>query len=184
MAEMVTGKIVTVVPSVIAPGQSLNIYVSYEAYFEGVWGFWGTKLSASLDGFADSDTQSHFGPEGRRDDEKLMLGIMPNRSVSGYVTLSKNGKTLDSRYITIGLPETMPTVTPLPPAIIAPAPAVPDEPKWYEVWKQPVEPSPSAEPFPEPVPLVAPPVEVRKETWLWVGLAVVAVIGVVFVMRK
>jgi len=167
---VITGEIIQVRTTPTPPGKQIQLRVDFSAFCPGAKFYgWNTKLSARLNGFSAGDKQYHIWEKGDRLDELLTLsGIMPPRPISGYVTLEgrtvwEDWQQLDSVFVAVELPATLPVVTPKP-APVTPSPA-------------PVTPSPA--PI-SPVKIKEPPV-VPTPTWVWVavGVAVVAMLAIV-----
>lgn len=123
-----TGVITKVGPAELEQGDRLDIYVSFDAYTDSIfdWLGWQTRVEARLDGFYDSDTQRHVGKEGHRERQKLSLGIMPDRTITGVIQLWAGHPTevlLDAKSLTyLGKKPLIPTpppppITPTPPPI-------------------------------------------------------------------
>lgn len=180
---MISGEITLYQPAVIPAGQPLDIFVSFNAYNEGGIA-WNTRITASAGTMADSDTQNHPLEKGHRDAEKLSLGVMPNRVVTGTIKLEARPyspygwigiagwDTLDYKSFTIS-----PAVKE---AVIAPKLPPVDRPAWPGFvdtrYVSPTDPTTSTFEFPWKTEVPATPEE--KKTWLWVGLAVVGIITV------
>lgn len=163
---MITGKIEQITAQPYAPGSQVQIFITYRAYKEGSLVFdWGTKLIAKADGLGDVDTDMHYGCDGDRMDKPsvLKLGIMPDHSLSGFVTLESQGRVLDTQAFTVEVAREALAV-------------VRHDPYLVPVVTTSVMPSPTTPTFEIPFETKTP--EQKKQTWLWVGLAVVGVVAI------
>lgn len=180
------GKIDQVMPSFIAPGRRINIYVTLHANYPGAWppkGF-SARIKADLGGFSGKNDFWSLSDDIVRERALITLsGVMPNRPITGYVILEGARHTspwthewimLDTWEVTIGLPKAMETVQPVP------AP-IKKEPYVY----YPDEDASDLMDFFDP--LAGGTEEEQREktsTMVWVGLGVVAVVGVALVVRR
>lgn len=172
------GEIVQVMPSFIAPGQRIEIYVTLNANYPGAWppkGF-SARVKAELGGFSGKNDFWSLSDDIVRERALITLsGVMPNRPLTGYVILEGARHTspwthewivLDTRKITIGLPKTMETIQPVP----SPAKDYGDLFDYDAVRRATGVSEREA--------------EKNKSDMLWIGLGVVAVVGVALVVRR
>lgn len=99
----ISGLITSVYPSQIAPGQPLDLYVDFNAYNDSLYyqlRGWETKVTATLNGYAGSDIQFHYGRDGSRTGQSLQLGTMPSDDLSGEVTLYGRNKKIPQAAFT------------------------------------------------------------------------------------
>lgn len=120
----VTGEIVNVMPSSIAPGQPVSLSIDYNAFHPGIVWTWMTRVKVVLDGMSAENTDYHAGSSGSRIGSPLNFNKpMPNRPISGTITLeylpviaptmfTKQPIILDTRKVKILLPEQITPVTP------------------------------------------------------------------------
>ena len=125
-SKLFSGAITEVTPSQIQAGGALNIYVSYQARTVSLIqaAGWATETIVELDSFKGSDTTMHVGYEGSQTRQIIKLDTMPNRKLSGKVSLyglkgiySDYRELLDTRVISVTL-----ATTPVPPPAPTPTP--------------------------------------------------------------
>lgn len=188
---MITGEITLYQPSVIPAGQRLDIFISFNAYNEG-GKFWNTRITVDGNNTSGSDNQNHPLEKGSREAEKISLGTMPNRTVTGTIKLEGRGygwggnifsgwDTLDYKSFTVSPAVKEAVIAPPLSEVVVPSA---DGFRWPWEPKRPTSPqmpSPTTPTFYEPFKTVTP--EEEKNTLLWVGLAMVAVIGAVVFLR-
>ncbi len=108
----VSGIITRAAPSQFVVGQPIDLEIDFNAYMESVYyqaRGWETSLQAVIDGKSDSDAQTHWGRDGSRTGESLHLGAMPDRTLTGTLTLygrgmaipQKDWQTLDTKDLVI-----------------------------------------------------------------------------------
>ena len=180
----IAGKIIKVSPLAIEPGEPITVRVSvnYLHLAADIVGAWHLNVMVEWDGYWGEvgvftarrglqKIRAHISHFGRKGELHPRIVAMPNRTISGYVTLLGREKEsplpqwyiLDREEITIhpkGLPEEPPAVRPTPGAPFWEAP-----PPW--------EPPP-----PEPEPPRVP------AAWIVVGLVVVVAVVALLVWRK
>ena len=177
---MITGEITLYQPASIPPGQPLDIFVSFDAYNEGGIN-WTTRLTAQTNGRTDSDNQNHPLNKGRREAEELNLGTMPNSTISGTIKLEGRPygwmggvlggwDTLDYKSFTVSPRVTETVIAPNLPSSYKP---LVDSPNFTV-------PDFATPTFEEPFETVTPE---KKNTYLYIGLAAVAVVGLVVFLR-
>lgn len=171
---MITGEITNIIAPPTPAGAAMQIHVNYEAFNDawGLFNIWGTKLIAKANGYQDIDTDTHSGDEGDRLDKPSMLnlGIMPNHSVSGSVTLEAQGRVLDSE------PFNLPLATKSE-VISRDLPTSPPKLAWE---------------LPEyTVPVDGGGTEAAKtellgidSKWAWIGLGIIAIIAIFLIFRR
>jgi hypothetical protein len=153
---MITGKITSISPASIVPGRSLRISVSFQATNTAYkWTHWSTRVSAvTQDGRKGENAQTHppISNDGSRDNEPIYLGIMPNKTITGSVTLEgrmnvfESWKTLDVKNFIVAPPQEF-----APPELVYEPPTASEtyRKKWWEVWKS-ESPTTKATLLPEP----------------------------------
>lgn len=91
---VLSGIITRIEPLQFAVGQPIDLEIDFNAYMESLYyqiRGWETSLQAIVDGLRDSDPQTHYGRDGSRIGETLNLGAMPDRDLSGTLTLYGRG---------------------------------------------------------------------------------------------
>lgn len=181
---MITGEITKIYSPPTPVGAPMQLLVNYNAFNDGWVPLpWSTTLFAEANGFKASNQDQHLMDEGHRDEEpeKLVLGVMPNHSVSGTLVLyDPNGKkTLDTSPFDIPLDRVSEVITRELPK---PTTKYTDR-GWWEFLSDPTVSAadPSTPTYEFPFETETP--EEKKQTWLWVGLGIVAVVAVVFFLR-
>ena len=91
----ITGSITAIEPLVFNVTDPVDIFVSFKAYCDDavlqVTG-WDTRVTVQLDGMSESVEHNHVGREGSVDMQKIPLGPMPDKKLSGKVTLEGRGE--------------------------------------------------------------------------------------------
>lgn len=179
--EYTTGEIVQVAPQAIAIGRPITIYVDFNAYAAGLFNA-GThaEIIATSGNLTGKEAFYSISGKIQRVGEPVKIsGVMPNYPIALTVVLRvrQYGSpiyykwiTVDSIVTEIGLPGFMPSVTPLPPV------GVVDDKYTPQPGVMGWSPTTSSSEF--PFTTEVPTIPKEKQTWLWVGLAVVGVIAV------
>lgn len=148
---MIFGEITGYRPDQISVGKPARIYVSMQASVDQ-WAFcgWRTKLEAVADGRKTQEEQVFWTTDPSRDSEVLDFGIMPDRVLSGTITLKglepspmpviNPWITLDTKRFTIypvraaELPQLPYIPTPIVQPPYTPPPTIkppPDDKEWW-----------------------------------------------------
>ena len=85
-ATSFSGAITGIKPSTLVYGEELALYVTFGAFSDGDLG-WFTKVTVEMDGQTGEEEAAQWGMDGSMDEQKVHVGVMPNKSVTGSVTL-------------------------------------------------------------------------------------------------